>query len=95
MTEARAKIHNRLEKIYETALKDHPECGDIVKSIEICDGYPVDKILDLTEKLCCDMIVMGTHSKGMIRHTFLGSTAKKVLRRSRKPVWIIPLPREN
>jgi len=35
---------------------------------------------------------MGTHEKGNIKITFLGSTAKQVLRRTRKPVFIIPLP---
>jgi nucleotide-binding universal stress UspA family protein len=38
---------------------------------------------------------MGTHSKGTIANTFLGSTAKRVLRRTRKPVLIIPLPKEE
>jgi len=41
----------------------------------------------------CDMIIMGTHGKGILGHTFLGSTAKKVLRRTRKPIFIIPLPK--
>jgi len=34
---------------------------------------------------------MGTHGKGIMRHAFLGSVTKKVLRRVRKPVFIIPL----
>ena len=33
-----------------------------------------------------------THGKGFLRHSYFGSTAKKVLRRVRKPVFIIPLP---
>ena len=33
--------------------------------------------------------------QGIIRHAFLGSTAKRVLRRTRKPVFIIPLPKEE
>jgi len=36
---------------------------------------------------------MGTHGKGWITYTFLGSVAERVLRRSRKPVFIIPLPK--
>jgi len=39
------------------------------------------------------VIIMGTHGKGIIRHTFLGSVAERVLRRVRKPVFIIPLPK--
>jgi nucleotide-binding universal stress UspA family protein len=36
---------------------------------------------------------MGIHGKGLIRHAFSGSTAKRVLRRTRKPVFIVPLPK--
>jgi nucleotide-binding universal stress UspA family protein len=36
---------------------------------------------------------MGTHGKGAISHAFLGSVSEKVLRRIRKPVYIIPLPK--
>jgi nucleotide-binding universal stress UspA family protein len=36
---------------------------------------------------------METHSKGLIANTFLGSTAKRVLRRTRIPVFIIQLPK--
>jgi len=33
------------------------------------------------------------HGKGLISHAFLGRTTKRVLRRTRKPVFIIPLPK--
>jgi nucleotide-binding universal stress UspA family protein len=36
---------------------------------------------------------MGTHGKGVLSQTFLGSVTKRVLRRTRKPVFIIPLPK--
>jgi nucleotide-binding universal stress UspA family protein len=47
----------------------------------------------MADELNCDVIIMGTHAKGIIANTFLGSTAKRVLRRTRKPVFIIPLPK--
>ncbi|MFC1577428.1 universal stress protein [Thermodesulfobacteriota bacterium] len=55
----------------------------------------IQKILSKAQELNCDEIIMGTHSKGIIANTFLGSTAKRVLRRSRKSVFIIPLPKER
>ena len=45
--------------------------------------------------LDCDAIVMGNHGKGIISQTFLGSVSKQVLRRTRKPVFIIPLPKNG
>ena len=65
----------------------------MIISIEICEGFPAEEILSKAEELNCDAIIMGTHSKGIIGNTFLGSTAKRVLRRTRKPVFIIPLPK--
>jgi len=35
---------------------------------------------------------MGTHSKGAIANTFLGSVAQKVLQRIKIPVYVIPIP---
>jgi len=56
-------------------------------------GSPPEVILSKADELDCDVIVLGTHGKGIIANTFLGSTSKRVLRRTRKPVFIIPLPK--
>ena len=86
------QIKNRLKIFSERELKDDPQSEDRVVSIEVCEGYPPEKILRKADDLNCDVIVMGTHGKGIIRHSFLGSTAQRVLRRVRKPVFIVPLP---
>ena len=67
--------------------------ADRVEAIEVCEGFPAEEILKQADKMNCDAIFMGTHGKGFIRNAFLGSTAKRVLRRTRKPVFIIPLPK--
>lgn len=92
ITEAMDRIRNQLKIFCDRELKDDPECADRVVSIEVCQGYPPEEILKKADELNCDVIVMGTHGKGVIRHSFLGSAAQKVLRRVRKPVFIIPLP---
>jgi nucleotide-binding universal stress UspA family protein len=91
--ETKNLIMNRLRTLRDKELYDHPEFADKVISIEVCAGFPAEKILSKAEELNCDEIIMGTHSKGVIANTFLGSTAKRVLRRTRKPVFFIPLPK--
>ena len=94
--ETKDLIQKRLKAIRENELKElknNPEFEDMGISIEICEGFPAEEILSSAEELNCDAIIMGTHSKGIIANTFLGSTAKRVLRRTRKPVFIIPLPK--
>jgi nucleotide-binding universal stress UspA family protein len=92
VVEATDLIKKRLKIFCDKQRKDDPQCSDKAISIEVCKGYPPEEILRKADELNCDVIVMGTHGKGIIRHSFLGSVAQKVLRRVRKPVFIIPLP---
>jgi len=39
------------------------------------------------------MIVMGTHGYGMFADALIGSTARRVVRRCKKPVMVIRLPK--
>ncbi|MBT6612627.1 MAG: universal stress protein [Deltaproteobacteria bacterium] len=87
------RIHKRMKIFCDRELKDDPESMDRIESIEICKGYPANEILKKMDELECDAILMGTHGKGIIRDTYLGSMTQKVLRRVRKPVFIIPLPK--
>lgn len=92
---AKEKIKNRLEELCNQGSKDQSKYKNMVESIEICAGYPSDSILQKADDFNCDIILMGTHGKGFMLQTFLGSVAKQVLRRTKKPVFIIPLPKEQ
>jgi len=72
-----------------------PPCVELVSKILVPLGHPVEEILKVADEESCDAIVLGTHGKGFLRHTFLGSVAEDVLERTRKPVFIIPLPSEK
>ena len=61
-----------------------------IKSITVCEAYPAEEILMAAKQHNCDLIVMGSHERGL-SHTFLGSVAKSVLRRSHVPTLIVPL----
>lgn len=64
---------------------------DRIAEIEIIEGQPADVILDRSVSLGADMILMGSHEHGF-SHTFLGTVAKRVMRRSHIPTLIIPYP---
>jgi nucleotide-binding universal stress UspA family protein len=70
-------------------------CLERVSKILVPLGHPVEEILKAADEESCDAIVLGTHGKGFLRQTFLGSVAGSVLERTRKPVFIIPLPSEK
>ena len=89
---ARMEIENRLKQFAKDELADHPEDLDRVASIEVPHGNPVAKILTKADEIDADVIVMGSHGKGQMEYAFLGSTSEKVLRKSKRPVFIIPIP---
>ena len=62
-----------------------------VKSIQVHHGTPVAEILMVADQLNADLIVLGSHGKGLINYAFLGSVAEKVLHKTHRPVMIIPL----
>jgi nucleotide-binding universal stress UspA family protein len=70
-------------------------CLELISSILVRVGYPPVEILNTADEVGCDAIVLGTHGKGFLAHTFLGSVSSSVLHRTRKPVFIIPLPSEK
>lgn len=72
-----------------------PPCIELVSKILVPRGHPAEEILNAADKEGCDVIVLGTHGKGFLAHTFLGSVSSAVLHRTRKPVFIIPLPPEK
>jgi len=70
-------------------------CVELVSKILVPVGHPPEEILNAADRERCDVIVIGTHGKGFLAHTFLGSVSNAVLHRTRKPVFTIPLPSEK
>lgn len=95
ITNAKKRILKRLQTVCDRELDSDVEAGGICDSIEVVEGYPADEILQNAKKFNCDVIFMGMHSKGFLKHSYFGSTSKKVMRRARKPVFIVPLPAEE
>jgi len=84
------------ERIQDISVKVDARMGissvDLISNILIRLGHPVEEILKVADEEGCDVIVLGTHSKGFLEQTFLGSVSSSVLLRTRKPVFIVPLP---
>ncbi len=89
------RIKERLDVFCDKIQKDDPRCELRVVDVDVHEGYPAHEILVKAQETGCDLIVMGTHGQGILSHAFLGSVSEKVLRRSKIPILIIPLPEEN
>jgi nucleotide-binding universal stress UspA family protein len=90
------EIKNRLQEFCRTVESQiGPPCADLVSNVIVREGYAPEEILSAADDEGCDMIVLGTHGKGFLKQAFLGSVARSVLERTRKPVFVAPLPPEK
>ncbi len=89
------RIKKRLEDFCKRESKDAPQCLALVSTVLVRPGHPVEEILKAADEENCSMMVLGTHGKGFLKQTFLGSVARSVLDRAKKPVFIIPLPHDE
>jgi nucleotide-binding universal stress UspA family protein len=84
------------ERIQDISAKVDARTGissvDLISNILIRLGHPVEEILKAVDEESCDVIVLGTHGKGFLEQTLLGSVSSSILHRTRKPVFVVPLP---
>ena len=90
-----ATVKAVLDQFSEDAKTGPEGAGLITDEIIVEKGNPVEQILKQAEERNCDLIVMGTHGKGTLADAMMGSTARRVLRRSKKPVLVVRLPEES
>jgi nucleotide-binding universal stress UspA family protein len=83
-------LHQFSEKVKETQEGE----GFITDDIIVERGNPVEQIIRHAEERSCDLIVMGTHGHGTLEDVMLGSTARRVIRRSKVPVLVVRLPED-
>ena len=91
MDEVSAQIHRRLTSFAQSELTDHPEDLNRVVSVEVLHGHPSAEILKVADRYEADLVVLGSHGKGKLKYAFLGSVAEKILRKSLRPVMVVPL----
>ncbi len=88
-------IKDALHQFSEDVKEGREGEGFVTDDIIVVRGNPVEEILKYSEEKNCDLIVMGTHGQGTLADAMIGSTARRVLRRSAKPVLVVRLPEED
>ncbi|MGY0219058.1 universal stress protein [Endozoicomonadaceae bacterium StTr2] len=85
------KVTKRIDRFCATELEesDHLSPENIKTRVE--RGLPWKVILEVAEEIEADVIVMGARHHSAMEKFFMGSTANKILYRSKIPVMIVPL----
>ncbi len=85
------------QKLIRTALEAYCDdvgisddaCGYQSREIVLRDGEIVHEIIEQSIKCECDMIIMGSR-KGFLKDNTIGGHIKRVLRKSKIPVLVVP-----
>lgn len=85
-------IEEVLQKFSQNVQEEGTAQPFATDEIIVKKGKPEDHILEQAKERNCDIIVMGSHGHGALIDTVLGSTARRVLRESKIPVFVVPLP---
>jgi nucleotide-binding universal stress UspA family protein len=94
LAKARAAIHRRIRETSHQVRRDMPQCPLSDDKVIVKVGDPAQQILATAEEGDFDLIIMGTHGHGKFEEKMIGSTAREVIRRSRRPVMVVRLPGE-
>ncbi len=88
--EATDIMKKNLSAFCDAVKAEMPECAYAADELLVVNGNPVEKIISTAEERACDVIVMGTTGAGGLVGVIMGSTARRVVRRSPIPVFIVP-----
>ena len=85
------EIKKRIETFASAELNSDSKDLDRIVGIVARHGNPIAEILEEADECGADLIVVGSHGKGALSYAFLGSVAEKLLRKSHRPVLVVPL----
>jgi nucleotide-binding universal stress UspA family protein len=86
------QLRDRLEREAQGKLE---ALGPTDAILEVRWGAPFLEILGYAKEHLVDMIVMGSHGHGAVKHLLLGSVAEKVVRKAGCPVLTVRDPKHR
>ena len=90
-----ALIRQKLDEFCGEVKAEFGDDSFVTDEIVVAEGNVVDEILTEVQSRGCDLIVMGYHVRSKLEEAVLGSTTRKVLRRSKTPVMLVQLVEEE
>jgi len=91
----KAVIEQALESFAREAQIDEPERNGVPDEIVVKEGNIANEIVAQADAGGCDIIVMAYYSRNMIAETMMRGVTRRVLRRSKKPVLLVPMPEDK
>ena len=77
--------HQQIQQLSKELRSKRLDCEAL-----LIQGPTVETILHEIKKLSVDMVVLGSHGKGVLKSILVGSTSEGVLQKSSVPVLVVP-----
>ena len=87
-----AAIRDSVDRFCQNALGEQEKKAYVTYDVKVKAGDTVQTILREARKGNYDLIVMGKKGRRAIEDALIGTTARRIMRRSRIPVMMVPLP---
>ena len=87
--EMQREIEAGARKHLDEALIDSDGSGPRTKAVVMTSSSPAHAVVDYARHSGIDLIVMGTHGRGVLAHLVMGSVAERVVRLASCPVLTV------
>ena len=84
-------LRDRVFDLISQSPDDNSNLLDHIADIVIATGNPAEVILNEAERLCSDVIIIGSHGPNAVDRHLIGSIASKVLQLAKTPVFMVPM----
>lgn len=90
LTKAKQKLEEQARETLLQQMADPARSHGVAAQTLIVAGTPLARIVEQADALAADLLVLGARGGDFLRHYLLGSTASRLLRKSRRqPVLIV------
>lgn len=89
--EAMTEIKQRLEQFSQSTLESEDSKHARVADIKVLAGKPSVTILSEADRINADCIIMGSRRYSGVSAMTIGSVAREITRKSRRPVFMFPV----
>jgi nucleotide-binding universal stress UspA family protein len=85
------RMKEQLTSSLKKHLNNHPAHPGLVEHKLVYPGEVAEEIVEKANRFGCEAIVLGANNSSFVKRFFPGGTAKKVLKQTKKPVFLVSL----
>jgi nucleotide-binding universal stress UspA family protein len=85
------RMKDQLSSFLKKDLKNYPANAGLVEHMLVYPGKVAEEIVEKANRFGCEAIVLGSHDTSLLTRFFSEDTAKKVLKQTRKTVFMVSL----